>query len=414
MSKIKDEIIGNEELENQQKKIKEHLKQAVPEEVYEKWIEYFEFEKIDRKKIVIGYYGEESLKEFKKNYKELVWIQICAVCGYSKKLKICKRKLKTPKIKTGRKRFAAAKWYGLSVIFAIITVSAAMLAGNYLVNRSFKENFYSVSSLKVNNEIRIIQISDLHNCKFGSNNIKLVSRIEKLKPDVILLTGDCIDSSDSSEDSIVNLCSQLTKSAPVYYIYGNNEEERYYDVPLMQEALDKKYGFNDDNRDPSKLTAQKDVLEKSLEACGVKVLKNSMATITVGETDVDIFGVLTSNPSSFWSYAGDSFDKYLYNNTNNLKITAVHEPVVFEVYNPDTWGDVLVSGHTHGGVARLPVLGGAYTHEGGILPEKKGSLVYGRYDVSGSPLIVSSGLANNNILRINNKPELVIIDVNKF
>ena len=74
----------------------------------------------------------------------------------------------------------------------------------------------------------------------------------------------------------------------------------------------------------------------------------------------------------------------------------------------------MVCGHTHGGAARIPVLGPLYTHEGGLLPERKGYYVYGRYEVAGSPLIVSAGLENNNFYRINNQPELVIIDINKF
>ena len=74
----------------------------------------------------------------------------------------------------------------------------------------------------------------------------------------------------------------------------------------------------------------------------------------------------------------------------------------------------MVCGHTHGGVVRVPVLGPLFTNEGGLLPERNGDFVYGRYNVAGSPLIVSSGLENSNILRINNQPELVIIDINKF
>ena len=74
----------------------------------------------------------------------------------------------------------------------------------------------------------------------------------------------------------------------------------------------------------------------------------------------------------------------------------------------------MVSGHTHGGVVRVPVLGPLFTNEGGLLPERDGRFVYGRYDVSGKPLIVSAGLENSNIMRINNEPELVVIDINKF
>ena len=74
----------------------------------------------------------------------------------------------------------------------------------------------------------------------------------------------------------------------------------------------------------------------------------------------------------------------------------------------------MLCGHTHGGVIRVPVLGPLFTLEGGLFPERGGDFVYGRYDTAGSPLIVSGGLENKNIFRINNQPELVVIDINKF
>lgn len=489
------------EPENIERRVKEQLKAILPEESYDKWVDSLVFESVDEKKIVIGYYGPEPIREFKKNYKHILWIHICAVAGYSRKIKICRRENKvqavprntmtqtapdstavqmnpdspavqpgsdnpdktaayttpenaaalaalgsteaytvpdskmpqttpgimtaqtmpgimtaqtTPGITKIKKGIRAARWFCLSLFFTLFTLAVAVSAGSYILNRSFRETFYSVSSLKANNEIRVIQISDLHKSVYGKNNEGLISRIEKLKPDLILFTGDCVDSAAKSADSTVALCSKLTETAPVYYIYGNNEVEKFYDTPLTLKALDKKYGFSDSDREPSRLLESKDSFEKQLEKNGVKVLKNKADTITVGQTGVDIYGVLTSNPSSFWPYAGKSFSDYIYSNTNNLKITAIHEPFVFENYDDDSWGDLAVCGHTHGGIVRLPVLGPLYTHEGGLLPERNGDYVYGRYDVSGTPLIVSSGLDNSGIFRINNKPELVIIDVNKF
>ena len=178
--------------------------------------------------------------------------------------------------------------------------------------------------------------------------------------------------------------------------------------------MDSKFGFDDDNRQPEKLLEIPDEFAEKLEEAGVKVLKNQMDTITVGTTTVDVYGVLTSNPSVFWSYGGESFENYIYTNPSHLKITAIHEPLVFEEFNPDTWGDVIVAGHTHGGTAKIPILGPAYTPDGGVLPERGGHLVYGRYDVEGSPLVISSGLENTNLLRINNQPEIVIVDINRF
>ena len=74
----------------------------------------------------------------------------------------------------------------------------------------------------------------------------------------------------------------------------------------------------------------------------------------------------------------------------------------------------MLAGHTHGGLIRIPFIGPLYTREGGLLPGRSGCYVYGRYEVQGRPLIVSAGLENKNIFRINNEPEIVIVDINKF
>lgn len=317
-------------------------------------------------------------------------------------------------ITKAKKKTRVLRFFIISLVFVIIAASIAVVGCNYVENQTFRESFYCVSSLKVNNKIRVLQISDLHNCDFGNNNKGVVDRVEKLKPDLIILTGDMVDSTTKSDDKVVSFCAALAKTAPTYYVYGNNEVEKYYDVTLSQQALDKKFGFDNENRDPEKLLEITDSLTTKLEESGVKVLKNSFDTITVGSTTVEVYGVLTSNPSAFWSYAGESFDEYIYSNENNLKITAIHEPTVFEEYSPDTWGDLMLAGHTHGGIAKIPVLGPAYTHDGGVLPARNGHFVYGRYDVQGRPLIVSSGLENNNFFRINNQPEIVIVDINKF
>ena len=301
----------------------------------------------------------------------------------------------------------------ISLILAAVAVSIAVIGLSYLHNRNFDETFYSVGSLKVNNKVRIIQISDLHNCTYGEDNEKLIDRVEKLKPDIILMSGDIIYDQDSVEE-IAELCSVLAEIAPSFYIYGNSEVKAYYDHPLTQDALDKQFGFDGDNRDPQKLLEISDPLTEKLTEVGVTVLKNSASTVTVGDTFVDVYGVLTSNPSAFWSYAGESFGDYLYTDESHLKITAIHEPVVFEELKPDYWGDLMVAGHTHGGLIKIPMIGALYTHEGGLFPGRKGCYVYGRYEVQGRPLIVSSGLENSNIFRINNEPELVVIDINKF
>lgn len=299
-------------------------------------------------------------------------------------------------------------------LLAAVAMFTTVIGVSHLANRKFSERFYSVSSLKVNNKIRVIQISDLHNCTYGEENARLIDRVGKLDPDIILLTGDILDLDYGTDDQIAELCGVFAEIAPTYYIYGNNEVEACYGTPLTREALDEQFGFDDSNRDPQKLLDTADAFAEELTAAGVTVLKNSTATVQVGDTAVDIYGTLTSNPSAFWPYAGESFDDYLSANENNLKITAVHEPQIFETFTPDYWGDLMLAGHTHGGLVKVPLLGPLYTHEGGLLPGRAGHYVYGKYKVQDKPLIVSGGLENKNIFRINNEPELVIIDINKF
>ena len=88
--------------------------------------------------------------------------------------------------------------------------------------------------------------------------------------------------------------------------------------------------------------------------------------------------------------------------------------VVFEEYSPDTWGDLVLAGHNHGGIVKIPVIGPLYSPEAGLLPGRGGHYIYGRYEVQGRPLIISSGLENKNVFRINNQPEILIVDINKF
>ena len=313
-----------------------------------------------------------------------------------------------------KKNLKALKFLVIGMVFICIATAVIVTLCSYIGNRNFRETFYITSSIKADSRVRVVQLSDLHGASYGKNNEKLINRVEALKPDIIICTGDMVDSAKDDVDFAVSLAKELSKIAPSYYVYGNNEVESIYDFLLNEKDLDKKFGFSAGNRDETALLQVKDTFEEKLEGVGMKVLKNEKDTIRVNNMNIDIYGVLTSNPSSFWSYSEQAFSNYIYENPDNLKIMAVHEPFIIEEFTPDFWGDLMVAGHTHGGVVRVPVIGPLFTHEGGLLPERGGDFVYGRYNTAGSPLIVSAGLENSNIFRINNQPELVTIDINKF
>lgn len=183
---------------------------------------------------------------------------------------------------------------------------------------------------------------------------------------------------------------------------------------MTLEALDSLIGATDENRDVQKLYDLDGGLRKTLEATGVKVLFNESDLITVGENKIRIFGTLTSNPSAFWQYAGEEFNKFISETNGEIKIFACHEPVLLETLNEEYWGDLVLCGDTHGGVARLPGFGALYSRDYGFFPERGKHLIYGKYTVENSQVIVSSGLENKNPLRIFNQPEIVIVDINRY
>ncbi len=395
-------------------KVNELFKEFATEEVYDKWGDTFEIETVDEKQVVVNYHGTENIKDFKNECKKTIVFCIYSAIGVGKKIKIKGNSSPIFLSSNAKKNLNAIKFFALGMVFVLLATAVIVLLCSYIGNRNFRETFYSTSSIKVDSSLRIIQLSDMHGAKYGKNNEKLISRIKALTPDIIILTGDIVDSAIKDADYAISLAKELSAIAPSYYIYGNNEVESIYDVPLNEKELDEKFGFDSTNRDQTALLKLEDTFEEELEKAGIKVLKNEKDTIKVKTMTIDVYGVLNSNPSSFWSYSEDAFLSYINENPENLKITAVHEPFIFQEFAPEFWGDLMLAGHTHGGVIRIPVLGPLFTVEGGLFPERSGDFVYGRYDAAGKPLIISSGLENSTILRVNNQPELVVVDINKF
>lgn len=372
----------------------------------------YELEITGEKQATIYYYGTEDIEALRRECEEALFDAMDP--GEAMEVRIVKKsKDNTSKPKT-KKNLEPLKVFVIGIISLCLISLIVVTVYNYIVNRNFKERFYNISSIKVDAPLRIIHLSDTHGACYGKDNEKLFERIEALEPDIIIHTGDIVDSAKDDIDYAVNLAQGLSRIAPSYCIYGNNEVETIYDFAFNKEELDEKFGFNDDNRDETALLKIEDSFKEKLENAGIKVLKNEMDTIQSGTTTIDVYGVLTSNPSAFLPYSAKALENYYYTNTDNFKIFAVHEPFVFETFEDIYWGDLMLCGHTHGGVVRIPGIGALLTHEGGLFPERKDYFVYGRYDILGMPLIVNSGLENASIFRINNQPELVVIDINKF
>ncbi len=398
------------------------LKKKMDKIDYDLFEKNFSLIKRNKEVFLIGFTDADIYRGLTAKYSNEIYLAACSACNgiaTVKYKKIASQNTVEPQMhfegtkprlsKPSRAKKSLGNLF-VSVVCICLAALFVIIGVNVIDNLNFKEVFYTASANKVVTGFRIIQISDLHNTSYGKNNSTLIHRIKTLEPDLIAITGDCINS-ESGIDQIAALCKELKDIAPTYYIYGNNECEIAFQNDMTLESLDSALGFSDKNRDPEKLYKKDNGLREKLEKSGVKLLFNEYETIKIGENYIDVFGTLTSNPSAFWDYAGENFNKYLNETQNHFKLFLAHEPLLYETLGEEYWGDLALSGDTHGGIVKLPIVGPIYSRGFGILPQMKGHMVYGKFKSGKTQVIVSSGLTNKGLVRINNKPELSIVDV---
>lgn len=130
-------------------------------------------------------------------------------------------------IRSNRKKY-------IKSALVLLIVIALLLFCSYQ-NRHLETTYYTYKAEQLGADLegyRIVQISDLHNVKFGKNNQKLVDRIRECEPDMIVLTGDLVDSNHTNVDRAVQFVDEIVKICPVYYVTGNHEywlEKSEYD-----------------------------------------------------------------------------------------------------------------------------------------------------------------------------------------
>ena len=268
---------------------------------------------------------------------------------------------------------------GALVIIALI----ATLCFNLVKNRSFTVTFYQIRSDKVSDNIRIAVLADLHNNEFGEDNCVLVDKIKSLHPDLIVYAGDMMNYKNSDYSVLFDLSDKLCMIAPIYACYGNNELDQYL--------------FKD--RDFTRQFKLHNVTLLSNEARDVVVGRTTLQFIAISENTQN-FDVSTNNSKPFIENLPP---------TNDCRICLVHYPEMFLEKLLNRGIDVAFCGHAHGGLVRLPRIGGLYSNGEGFLP----TLTSGVNTMEdGAQVVISRGLGTSGICpRINNQPELVIVDL---
>ena len=230
------------------------------------------------------------------------------------------------------------------------------------------------------NGFRIVQISDFHNTTLGKENNELIEQLKEAKPNIIVITGDFIDSRMTDVDKAISLILKIKDIAPIYYVTGNHE---------------------------SRIKDEYDLLEKSFHELGVNVLRNDSKIIEIKQDKIQISGI--DDPTMYQDKNDYATDLYYLNNQNVYTILLSHRPEYFDIY--EEYGYPLVlCGHAHGGQIRLPFIGGMIAPGQGLFPKYDSGL----YHKENTNMIVSRGIGNSLFpLRINNHPEIIVIELNR-
>lgn len=263
-------------------------------------------------------------------------------------------------------------------------LAAAVLAAGcwQLFSNELETTFFHLYSPKVaaGENIRVVVLSDLHNREFGPENSELVERITALAPDLIAIAGDMVNADDGDLSIILALCGKLVEIAPVYYSPGNHESNLMYEKDSPLESL---------------------LLEQ-----GVRVLVNRAEELTIHRTSL-LVGGLTTSTEGYEEYGAAFFEEY--EKSSAFKLLIAHYPSLYYEHLANGRVDLGICGHYHGGQFRLPVVGGLYHGDTGLFPKYSG----GMYPIAKGTIFVSRGMGGHNGLpRINNRPELAVIDIN--
>lgn len=227
---------------------------------------------------------------------------------------------------------------------------------------------------------KIAQISDLHNAQFGNENAMLIRLLKEASPDIIVITGDIVDSTHTDMDTAIAFVRNIVEIAPCYYVTGNHEAWLGSDYNELENAL----------------------IEE-----GVIVLHDEAVILEKEGQIIQMIGV--DDPDFSYIAADKIISAKLehINITQEFTLMLSHRPELFDSYVENEI-DLVLSGHAHGGQVRIPLIGGLIAPDQGLFPKYDA----GVYSEGNTAMVVSRGIGNSVIpIRINNRPEIVLIEL---
>lgn len=290
------------------------------------------------------------------------------------------------------------------IIFLFILIAGGLLGSEiYRELHHFRVTHYTIESQKFkgfSRDLNLIFLSDLHNRVYGEKNELLLQAIRNETPDLILIGGDMlVGKEDASYDIALDFTSQLPEIASVLYATGNHEQ-RMRENPEIYQVSYADY-------------------RQQLKDRGILFLENESCRIEAGTVLLEISGV--ELPSESYKklkklpIQASDIAEYLHKDSVSVtedsvyRILLAHNPAYMNAYKG--WGaDLILSGHLHGGVMRLPRIGGVITPQAFLFPKYSGEMTKEEEQT----IIVSRGLGTHTInIRLFNQPEVVSIRLKK-
>ncbi len=272
----------------------------------------------------------------------------------------------------------------ISIIIVIIVLSSLYL---YYENTKLQVSNYNIINHNIPvdfNNYKIVQISDFHNTKSKTLTNDLIEEIKEQKPNIIVLTGDLIDSNKTDVEVAINFIKKINNIAPIYYVSGNHEASISSYTKIKEQLVENK----------------------------VIILDNKTEVLKINESEINLIGI--DDPRMVYeSFVSDSeiikveLDNAKYDD-NKYNILLSHRPELFDTYVEKELDLVLV-GHAHGGQIRIPFIGGIVAPNQGFFPK----YTSGIFEESKTTMVINRGIGNSILpFRINNRPELVVITIN--
>jgi len=239
---------------------------------------------------------------------------------------------------------------------------------------------------------KFVVLADLHNQRYGENNEKLIACIDEISPDFIIVAGDMMIAKPGHDLKVsLDLIGKLSEKYKIYYGMGNHE----YRLKIYQEQYSGMYNE----------------FCEFLEKHNVKLLANESNIITMNGKKLKITGLEIERIyyKRFVNFKMDEqyIEGLVGKKSDEYTILIAHNPEYFETYA--AWGaDLTLAGHIHGGIVRLPFLGGVVSPKVRIFPKYDAGL----FEYNGKKMILSRGLGMHTIpVRVNNRAELVVVEL---